>query len=302
MLTRQKTILALLLRAEKPLTPTVFVKMVFLLRHETILRDDRTFYDFVPYKYGPFSFALYRELANLRRDGYVTPDEERIAISEQSIGLAKEKIDELPAAFREAVDNIVKRYGGKSQTGLIKDVYSRYPWYAIKSELTELRPKPCLTSCNAQAGVRAKRGYPVIYTVGYEGKSVDAFFNHLLKNGIRLLIDVRANPVSRRYGFSKRRLGEIAGRLGLDYRHMPALGIASSYRTDLTDFASYQRLLQRYEHEMLPHLQREVAQVGKLMKSEPSVLMCVEKDVMCCHRSRLAEAVSRETGMEIVHI
>jgi len=281
------------MRAKEPLSPTVFVKMVFLLRHETALRHERTFYDFVPYKYGPFSFALYRELTNLRRDGYVTPDEERVAICERTVGLAKEKSDELPAAFHEAVEKIVKRYGGKSQTELVKDVYARYPWYAIKSELTELRPK---------SYVRAKKACPAIYTVGYEGKSVDAFFNHLLKNGIRLIVDVRANPVSRRYGFSKRQLGEIARRLGLDYRHMPALGIPSSYRANLTDFASYQRLLERYEREMLPKIQEKVAEVGKLMNSRPSVLMCMEKDVRCCHRSRLAEAVSRETQMEIVHI
>jgi uncharacterized protein (DUF488 family) len=83
---------------------------------------------------------------------------------------------------------------------------------------------------------------------------------------------------------------------------MPALGIPSSYRANLTDFASYQRLLERYEREMLPKIQEKVAEVGKLMKSKPSVLMCMEKDVRCCHRSRLAKAVSRETRMEIVHI
>jgi len=147
-----------------------------------------------------------------------------------------------------------------------------------------------------------KEAHPAVYTVGYEGKSVDAFFNHLLKNGIHVIIDVRANPVSRRYGFSKKRLREIAGRLGLDYRHMPVLGIPSGYRAHLTDFASYQRLLERYEQEILPKIQGEVAEAGNVMQRKPSVLMCVERDVRCCHRSRLAEAICRKTRMEIVHI
>lgn len=87
MLIRQKAILALLSRANRPLSPTVFVKLVFLLRQETVLKDESTFYDFIPYKYGPFSFALYRELANLRQDGYVIPDVEHIALCEKTTDL-----------------------------------------------------------------------------------------------------------------------------------------------------------------------------------------------------------------------
>ena len=35
---------------------------MFLLRMETELKQLSSFYDFVPYKYGPYSFALYRDL------------------------------------------------------------------------------------------------------------------------------------------------------------------------------------------------------------------------------------------------
>lgn len=293
MLIRQKAVLALLSRANRPLRPTVFVKLAFLLRQETGLKNESTFYDFVPYKYGPFSFALYRELTNLRRDGYVTPDEERVALCERTVDLTKEKIDELPVAFHEAVDKVVRRYGRKSQTGLVKDVYTRYPWYAIKSELTDLRH---------ESSVHEKKARPAVYTAGYEGKSVDAFFNHLLKNGIRLIIDVRANSVSRRYGFSKKQLSEIARRLGLDYQHMPDLGIPSKYRVDLSDFDSYQLLMKKYEQEMIPKLGDEIDKVSKMMEETPSILVCVEKDVLCCHRSRLADVVSRKTCLEVKHI
>ena len=81
MLRRQKTVLALLAEAHEPMTSTLLVKLVFLLRRETILRDDPVFYDFVPYLYGPFSFALYRELDCLQRDGLVTNTDERWAIN-----------------------------------------------------------------------------------------------------------------------------------------------------------------------------------------------------------------------------
>lgn len=293
MLKRQKTVLALLSRANRPLSPTVFVKLAFLLRQETDLKNEPTFYDFVPYRYGPFSFALYRELTNLRRDGYVTSDEEHVALCEKTIDLTEEKIYELPTAFHEAVDNVVKRCGSKSRMELVEDVYTRYPWYATKSELTDLRPK---------SSVQVQKACPAVYTAGYEGKSVDAFFNNLLKKGIQLVIDVRANPVSRRYGFSKRQFSEIAGRLGLDYHHIPELGIPSKYRVGLSGFDSYQRLMEKYEEEIIPKIGDKIDEVCILMEETPAILMCVEKDIRCCHRSRLAENIARKTGLKVNHI
>ena len=293
MLTRQKTILALLSQASESLSPTVFVKLVFLLRHETELRKDKTFYDFVPYKYGPFSFALYRELANLRCNGYVTSDEERVALCEHNAGLSDDKLDALPAAAKEAVDEVVNRCKGKSPSRLVNDIYARYPWYAINSERAGLRPR---------SSVHRRKARPAVYTVGYEGKSVDYFFNYLLEQGIELMIDVRARAVSRRYGFSKRRLREIGERLGIDYRHIPELGIPRKYRVRLTNDNSYQRLLEKYERKMLPKVDDEIRSVAIAMQQRPAVLVCLEKDARNCHRSRLAGAISHRSRLEVMHL
>lgn len=293
MLTRQKTILSLLARAGKPLSPTVFVKLMFLLRHETELEKDRTFYDFVPYRFGPFSFALYWELGSLRQNGYVTSEEDRIALRHRTRGLAADKTQELPAFINEAVASVVERYGRLTQRALVRDVYARYPWYAINSELPEGR---------GASATRPQKVSRAVYTAGYEGKSVDAFFNELLRRGIEVVIDVRANPVSRKYGFSRKHFSDIARKLGLEYRHVPSLGIPSNARANLNGYASYQRLLKRYENKMLPRLNREIGEVARLMRERPAVLVCVEKDVRCCHRSRLADAVSRENHLEVIHL
>ena len=53
---------------------------------------------------------------------------------------------------------------------------------------------------------------------------------------------------------------------------------------------------------MLPTLEDEINQVGDLMQKLPAIFVCVEKDFKCCHRSRLAKAVSLKTGMEISHL
>ncbi len=95
MFIRQKVILGMLTRVEQPLQLTPFVKLMFLLRHETSLRHSRTFYDFVPYKFGPFSFALYREMNVLRRNGYIATGNDRIALVSATRDLTSKAVAEL---------------------------------------------------------------------------------------------------------------------------------------------------------------------------------------------------------------
>lgn len=292
LLTRQKTVLSLLLQANRPLLPKVFVTLVFLLAQETELGKGRSFYDFLPYNFGPFSFTLYWDLKRFRQHGYVLPQDERIALCGRARNVAVKATQDLPMSTQTAVADVLGRYGTMNPHTLVRDVYTRYPWYATKSELG-LQPIP---------GLKVGEAAPAVYTAGYQGRSVDAFFNDLLQRGIRVVLDVRANPVSRKYGFSGLRLGELCKKLGLEYRHLPNLGIPSTERASLDDFASYQRLLNRYERVLLPGRLPEVKEMGRLMCREPAVLMCVEKDVRCCHRSRLADAVATAASLEVVHL
>lgn len=290
---RQKMILSLLKQAGHPLPRTVLVKLAFLLRQETVVKEESSFYDFVPYKYGPFSFTLYRELGNLQQYGYLASGESSIALSESAPDLAIDMTTRLPKSIQSAIADVLGRYGKLSQEALVQSVYTRYPWYALNSELPERR----LISIQ-----RPKKSAPAVYTTGYEGRSVDAFFNDLMERGIEVVIDVRANPVSRKYGFSRLRLGDLCERLGFEYRHMPNLGIPSVARAGLSDFDSYQRLLNQYEQTMLPEHPADIEELGRILCRRSSVLVCVEKDVRCCHRSRLANAVAAATGLEVVHL
>ena len=96
------------------MTPTVFVKLMFLIGQEPALQSDQAFYDFVPYKFGPFSFVLYHELDDLRRCGYVDPKSEQIGLCASTLDLTIEKVDELPEWFRAAVKRVVAQYGSMS--------------------------------------------------------------------------------------------------------------------------------------------------------------------------------------------
>ena len=293
MLTRQKVVLALLDGASQPVTRTVLVKLMFLLRRETDLWQDTPFYDFVPHKFGPFSFLLYRELTGLEACGFVSPGSDHVCLEPRTAVLRAQEIADLDDSVRAAVGLVLKRYGRTPQKELLRDVYTRYPWYASRSELTDLVPNTVPAPFAAELAV---------YTVGYEGKSVDSFFGDLLRRGIKGLLDVRANPVSRKYGFAKRTLADIAGKLGLTYDHFPELGISGEERRDLDDRASYMRLLDHYEAEMLPKQTPCLMELVGHLKARPSALVCMEKDVTCCHRSRLAKAAAVATGLHIRHL
>ena len=293
MLTRQKAVLGLLAQTGGSLNPTVFVKFMFLLRHETVLQGESSFYDFVPYRFGPFSFQLYRDLTSLKNNGYLQQDDGIVGVSDELKHEVDSKQSELPERIHQALRSVVKRYGGMEQKSLLRDVYERFPWFASRSELTDLRPDTVPNSVPAAKAV---------YTVGYEGKSVDFFFNGLLKAGVLQILDVRANPMSRKYGFARKSMSEISSKLGIRYKHMPALGIPGEYRKELSDFDSYQRLLNRYESEMLPKRSKEIEEASSEVQHTPTALLCMERDSRCCHRSRLANSVSLSSGLPIVHL
>ncbi len=293
MLIRERIALKVLEEAGGKLPKTTFVKLVFLLRMETAVKQYSSFYDFVPYNFGPFSFALYRDLDRLESYGYVSRGEDHIALNKKLLDETQQQTTKLARYMQLAVVEIVERYGQMQLSPLIKDVYDRYRWYALNSERSERKLFPTPARPKAAAA---------IYTIGYEGKTVDAFFNYLLEKGIATIIDIRANPISRKYGFAGSRMKKIGQSIGLNYQHFPSLGISSDKRANLGATSSYAQLLNQYEKHSLPQQKKEVSEVGQYMFSIPSVLVCVEKDVNCCHRSTLSLAIAKETGMEVIHL
>lgn len=294
MLHRQRTILAILAGAQRPLTRTALVKFAFLARQETALSEDLTYYDFVPYKFGPFSFALYRELEGLKRNGYVEQKmRDRLRLGPDLLAESRALIDQLPACDQTAVQKVLRKYGRLGQDRLVDYVYAQYPWYASRSERR---------GGNGRGVHHAPRAPLAVYTMGYEARSVDGFFDRLLHEGIVLLADVRSNPVSRKYGFSGRALAGICDKLGIKYRHFPLLGIPGAYRKALRHPSSHEQLLENYALEMLPHQGAEVAALAELVRNDPTVLVCVERDAGCCHRSKLALRVAQVCGLPIRHL
>lgn len=289
MLRRQRTILKLFGTADCPVPATKLQKYVFLLRQETFLGRDSTFYDFLPYKYGPYSFAAQREVEALTAYGYLAPSGSSLSLT--SLG-AREAMS-VDSDTSRAVLFIVSKYGKIGLQPLLKDVYARYPWYARNSELQNLVP----------SGAKEPKEAPVaVYTIGYEGRSVDGFLDKLLHSGIRRIVDVRANPVSMKFGFAKSSLSALAAKLGIGYVHCPELGIPSNRRKQAQTAADFLKLFNYYESQILPAQENDAAKVAELMKAMPSVLLCMEREAVNCHRGRLAKRISALNKLDVVHL
>jgi uncharacterized protein (DUF488 family) len=220
-------------------------------------------------------------------------DDQRVALHSITLSESKKLSSSLSPGFDAAIQHVIAQYGSRSQETLLRDVYRRYPWFASKSELTHLVPPGLPDDPKAPAA---------IYTAGYQMQTVDAFLCRLLRAGITHILDVRANPVSRNYGFAGKTLSRIAEALNITYDHLPQLGIRSEERKALDSSAAYKNLFRRYEQETLKQQCDSLTSVWATMKRQPSVLLCYEADPDFCHRGRLAEALSSLSGLPVVHL
>ena len=188
-------------------------------------------------------------------------------------------------------DVFYERYAALKGNDLVQHVYRHYPYYAINSEIaSELMTPAELKAIQAE---KPSDAAPCFFTIGYEGSSFEGYLNRLIKNNVRVLADVRRNPLSRKYGFSKKTLSDTVQKLGIEYIHLPALGIASDKRQELNAQADYDRLFDAYEKYDLKKNKAALQGLFKIFLSHKRVaITCFEEHVCMCHRGRIANALS----------
>lgn len=136
-----------------------------------------------------------------------------------------------------------------------------------------------------------------IFTVGYEGISVEKFVRELRGKRIDRIIDVRRNPISRKPGFSKTSLRTKLHEAGIEYVHIPELGIDSALRKSLHTDDDYTALFTHYEEYILPNADEKVTEAIALLKEKPSALLCFEENPQHCHRTCLAHYIASKTDL-----
>ena len=143
---------------------------------------------------------------------------------------------------------------------------------------------------------------PDLLTIGYEGCTIADVLDELRRARVSLLIDVRAVPLSRKPGFSKRQLAAGLEEKGISYVHLQALGTPKPGR-DAVRSGHPERMEPIFRaHMKSDRAQADLAQAKQLVRSRRGCLLCFEQDPMMCHRRFVAEMITEETAQPVVHL
>jgi hypothetical protein len=132
-----------------------------------------------------------------------------------------------------------------------------------------------------------------LYTIGYEGVSIDEYINKLLKHNIKILCDVRKNAYSNKFGFSKDLLQKALNIFDIKYFHLPNLGIESSERKNLVAEKNHTKLFADYRQKVC-NAQNAKPLIDFINSKENIAITCFEKDHNLCHRGTLSQYIKEE--------
>lgn len=291
---RRKILLALLEAFENKLEKISLQKLLMLVTKQQLKPD----FHFVPYKYGCFSFQANTDLGTmikynqvaLEGNSWIKTDREKYLLN-------------LKERDRQAIRYIKLQYGSKSADELIKYTYINFPYFAINSAIAKerLSSEEYLKVLEA----RPKSDKTILYTIGYEGVSLEEYLNKLILNNIKVLCDVRKNAFSMKFGFSKSQLENACEGVSIKYVHIPELGIDSDKRQELNTQTDYDKLFAIYRTDVLSKTIGAQEKVLTLLKENKRIaLTCFEANICQCHRKHLADAIIRLPGFnyQLIHI
>jgi len=144
---------------------------------------------------------------------------------------------------------------------------------------------------------------PAVFTIGHSTRCLDEFVGLLRENGVRLLVDVRRYPVSRRYPhFTGAALAASLAQAGIEYRHEKDLGGHRDPRPDSPNTALRAAAFRGYADSMAtPLFRAALARLTADAAARPTVILCAEADPQRCHRQLVADALVARGG-RVVHI
>jgi uncharacterized protein (DUF488 family) len=139
----------------------------------------------------------------------------------------------------------------------------------------------------------------MINTIGYEGKKITHFIQQLHNHGVTLLVDARIRTGGRKLDFCKKNLSQSLQNSGIKYVHYKELGTPDYLMREMKVKGSYS--MDEYEKHLdsNPEILNRVANEIE----EPNIaIMCFEKNFKECHRTVVANKLSKIVGSIVNHI
>lgn len=141
-----------------------------------------------------------------------------------------------------------------------------------------------------------------IYTIGYEGVTVEGLVRKLSDAGVEVLIDVRAVPLSRKPGFSKNRLAERLAVSGIEYVGLKGLGTPAEGRAAARKGRTGEMRQIFGAHLETPAAEEDMRRAIDIAKKRPACLLCFEHLPQTCHRLMVAEIMAAQSGFDIQNL
>ena len=142
-----------------------------------------------------------------------------------------------------------------------------------------------------------------LYTIGYEGATLDEVVTALQAADVQTLVDVRAVARSRKVGFAKSRLAAGLEAGGIGYLHLRGLGTPAEGRA--ASRAGHHSEMKRIfaEHLATPEAQADLhALAERIENGERVALLCYEADAAHCHRRPVTEALAQMLDLDVTDL
>jgi len=143
-----------------------------------------------------------------------------------------------------------------------------------------------------------------IWTIGHSTRKIEDFIAALEAHGIKLLVDVRSMPGSKRYPqFNKETLAKSLQEHGIHYEHFAELGGRRKPRSDSRNTAWRSPSFRGYADYMeTEEFRRGVDRLVDLAnEAGPTTMMCAEAVWWRCHRALISDFL-KARGTEVTHI
>lgn len=291
---RRKIILALIQLLGGELEKIRIQKLLFLYSQ----KKKNPEYEFIPYKFGCYSFSAKADLNTMVKNGSLLENENYFIKNNPDDFVKTLKVED-----KKILSEVVQLYGNMNSNSLIKHTYINFPYYAINSTIAD----KVLDEKQLEKVISSKKevNETILFTIGYEGVSLEKYLNKLVSNDVKLLVDVRKNSLSMKFGFSKSLLKKYCESLGIEYIHIPEVGINSDQRQELNTQQDYDVLFEVYKKTTLKETDSYQTKIIELLtKYKRIALTCFEADICQCHRKPLAEAIAKNPifEYEVKHI
>ncbi len=263
--------LALLQNLKNDIPNGKFQKSLFLYTKEQEKKNLKPSYFFVP---GIISFQANADrftMVKYRLLGGSLNSWSKLDPTDYTSQLKKED--------REVLEIFLRKYSHFSHNELLEYIGKEYPYFT-----QDLKCKK-------------ERSTKNLFTIGYEGISLEEYLNKLLENDVSLLVDVRKNAFSMKYGFSKNQLKYALHKIGVKYMQISDLGIDSFKRKSLNSEKDYEKLFEEYESRIKRYNVQDLNLILEKLKNFKNIaLTCFEKDFNLCHRNIVVKVLEEQNS------